>query len=109
MGTALLEGMHVHYMHEQAASSVHSDKIFVWLLGPKCYLPRSAHVRLHCWHNCISALTVLCSYGAICQRYYTRLPTISLYTTAIGSVIAAGCVAISIVSRLIAGDVSNRG
>ncbi|BDA47318.1 hypothetical protein COCOBI_10-1640 [Coccomyxa sp. Obi] len=57
----------------------------------------------------LGGLTASFIYGGICQRYYTRLPTISLYTTAIGAIIAAVCVAILITSRLIAGDDSNKG
>ncbi|CAL8472225.1 g11767 [Coccomyxa elongata] len=48
-------------------------------------------------------------YGAVCQRYYTQLPTISLYTTAIGALIAAGCLAMSVTSHLIAGNDSDKG
>ncbi|BDA47322.1 hypothetical protein COCOBI_10-1680 [Coccomyxa sp. Obi] len=48
-------------------------------------------------------------YGAVCQRFYTKLPTISLYTTAIGAIIAAGCVALSVTSHLIAGNNSEEG
>ncbi|BDA47321.1 hypothetical protein COCOBI_10-1670 [Coccomyxa sp. Obi] len=48
-------------------------------------------------------------YGAVCQRFYTKLPTVSLYTTAIGAIIAAGCVAMSVTSHLIAGNNSDKG
>lgn len=57
----------------------------------------------------MTAPSVPCSYGAVCQRFYTKLPTISLYTTATGAIIAAGCVAMSVTSHLIAGNDSDKG
>ncbi|BDA47320.1 hypothetical protein COCOBI_10-1660 [Coccomyxa sp. Obi] len=63
----------------------------------------------------VSTIVGLCGlaaafiYGAICQRFFTRLPTISLYTTAFGAMFAAAAVAVSVASRLIAGDVSTKG
>ncbi|EIE27065.1 MFS general substrate transporter [Coccomyxa subellipsoidea C-169] len=93
------------------ACGASSLAIFAFLREPPIgrFIVKRAGDRLSYGSLGLGRLIPLACYGAICQRYYTKLPTISLYTTAIGACIAAACVAISILSRVIAGDVSNRG
>lgn len=48
-------------------------------------------------------------FGAICQRLFVRLPGVSLYTTCIGAAIAAACICITFLARLIAQGSGNVG
>ena len=47
-------------------------------------------------------------YGVITERLFARLPTISLYTTAIGSIFASGFMALAVFARYVRSD-SNGG